>query len=575
MRELAQDVLPIAVLTVAAVLGGCATAIPDGPGLEAVPVFEGTPASPRPLPPKAVAPHPLLGTNSVFHDDHYNSDVSDFPAPLGLDPRVLSRFYLLCGTPRTDSRGRVITLCADWSNPGGTRLYLLDPDSLEALASIPFDGGGATGTQVGGGNYPHVTAEDRVINGGPAGTLDVYEILDRGPRKPAWRLTRAADLSPWIEPGDALFDIAPDFDGLYWFATAHGRVGYLDPESGGVRTLDLPGERVENGMAVGPHGVYVVTDAALYRFGLDPADGAPAVVWREPYAVDPDPKPGLFSRGSGSTPTLLGEELVAITDNAPGRVNLLVYRRAEAVPGDRLVCSVPLFDEGASGVDVSPIGYGDSLVVANWIGAPGPLDLPNDTSLPGFIGDYRAMPGGLIRVDVRSDRSGCDPVWELSGLRTTSVPKLSTATGLVYTLTQRIDAFTEAVDPPLDAWYLTAVDFRTGERVWDLLLGTGPYLHNGFLTPTIGPNGALYQAVLGGIVKVSDGAAGPGYRARYHALQRWEAYRRYWAARSRSYRLESVREEPIRRTDCTREQLLETITGLFDLRAPACGPRGS
>ena len=47
--------------------------IPDAPGLILVDAFVGAPARPNPLPPKDVIPHPLLGVNSVFHEEHYNS----------------------------------------------------------------------------------------------------------------------------------------------------------------------------------------------------------------------------------------------------------------------------------------------------------------------------------------------------------------------------------------------------------------------------------------------------------------------------------------------------------------------
>lgn len=56
----------------------------------------------------------------------------------------------------------------------------------------------------------------------------------------------------------------------------------------------------------------------------------------------------------------------------------------------------------------------------------------------------------------------------------------------------------------IDAWYLTAVDFRTGERRWRTLTGTGPAYDNNWAPITIGPDGTAYAGVFNGIVAVRD-----------------------------------------------------------------------
>src|SRR5439155_331159 len=105
----------------------------------------------------------------------------------------------------------------------------------------------------------------------------------------------------------------PDWSGRLWFASQHGVVGIVDAR-GTVRARDL-GEPIGNSFAVGDDGgVYVVTDAAMYRFGIAP-NGRPAVVWRQRYANVGRVKPGQTEQGSGTTPTLMPGGLVAITDN--------------------------------------------------------------------------------------------------------------------------------------------------------------------------------------------------------------------------------------------------------------------
>lgn len=55
-------------------------------------------------------------------------------------------------------------------------------------------------------------------------------------------------------------------------------------------------------------------------------------------------KPGSFARGSGATPALLGDQYIAITNNANDRVNLVIYHQdAKEKDEDQVVCKLPMF----------------------------------------------------------------------------------------------------------------------------------------------------------------------------------------------------------------------------------------
>jgi hypothetical protein len=56
----------------------------------------------------------------------------------------------------------------------------------------------------------------------------------------------------------------------------------------------------------------------------------------------------------------------------------------------------------------------------------------------------------------------------------------------------------------VDAWYLTALDFRTGKTVFKKLAGTGLGFNNNYAPVTLGPDGAAYVGALGGLVRLSD-----------------------------------------------------------------------
>jgi outer membrane protein assembly factor BamB len=88
------------------------------------------------------------------------------------------------------------------------------------------------------------------------------------------------------------------------------------------------------------------------------------------------------------------------------------------------------------------------------------------------------------------------------------VAKLFTATGLIYTYTQALD-----VPDPADVWYMTAIDFRSGDVVYRVRTGSGLLKNNAFGGVAIGPDGAVYQGVIGGVVRVRNGRPG-GERGR-------------------------------------------------------------
>jgi hypothetical protein len=234
--------------------------------------------------------------------------------------------------------------------------------------------------------------------------------------------------------------------------------------------------------------VYVVSDHALYRFGLA-ADGAPQILWREAYDRGKHTKVGQINQGSGTTPTLLGDDFVAIADNAEPRMNVLVFRRKAADSSQRAVCKIAVFEPGQSATENTLIGHGRSLVVENNAG----YDIfrtmrRGKTSAP-----------GIARIDLRADESGCDVVWQSSEISQTTVPKLSTSNGLIYLYTKRPNAPRNG-----DAYYFTAIDFATGRTVFRVLTGTGVRYDNNWAAISLAPDGSAYVGVLNGLLRVRD-----------------------------------------------------------------------
>jgi hypothetical protein len=235
------------------------------------------------------------------------------------------------------------------------------------------------------------------------------------------------------------------------------------------------GEDIQNSFAVGRRGVYIVSSARMYRFKA--RKGRPRIVWKRRYANSGIVKPGQADAGSGTTPTLMSGGYVAITDNADP-MNVVVYRRSTGT----VACRVPVFEKGASATENSLMASRAALFVENNYGYQDPFG-PSSGALttPGFA-----------RVDVRP----CRKAWETHTERAPSVvPKLSTATGLIYTYTRDPDPL-----PIGQPYFWTAIDAHTGATAFKVYAGSGLGFNNNYAGIAIGPDGTAYLGVTGGLV---------------------------------------------------------------------------
>jgi hypothetical protein len=427
---------------------------------------------------------------SNVHDDGYMTDTYTWSGPLGRSPVVSSQAFGglgLCGiTIAFDRLRRPVTICI--SPPDHQELRVLDPRTLATVAShelpprvIPP---GVNPFVASGGAYFYLDHRDRaVVSTGRHVQVIALTGRAEGTRL---RLARDYDLTSVIPRDDQLNSALPDWSGRLWFVSRYrGIVGMLDRRTGRVLATRRLGDEIGNSFTVDDDGgVYVVTDGAMYR--LDARRGRIRTTWRHAYRNAGVQKPGQLTTGSGTTPTLMGRRYVAITDNADP-MNVVVYRRAPRVRGRRVVCEHPVFRRGASATENSLIGTGRSLVVENNHGYAPP---PDATSGGG------ATSPGLERVDVVRRGRACRTAWRSRERAPSVVPKLSLANGLLYTVTK----------PPgtPDAWYLTALDFRSGATAWKRLLGTGLWFNNHYAGISISPGGVVYLGVLGGTIRLAD-----------------------------------------------------------------------
>jgi hypothetical protein len=483
----------VAALVGALVAPATAVPVPPGPADGRVPSFEGAPATAHRVRARPAPRDPHLARNGVssMHDDAYATDAYDGPGPLGRDLRVSSASYGVeeCATMAFDRAGRIEALCGGVE---GSRLMLLDPDTLAVLAAFPLPprkpGTTPPTEDLCGGAYFYLDNRDRAVVETTNG--QVWVIAQQPTTTgTTFRLQRTYDVSAAVPSGDCLIALMPGWDGWVWFVTEQGGVGTLNPKDGAVRSIRLPDEAIVNSFATDETGgAFIVSDHALYRFDRG-RRGRPHVTWRQRYDRGTRTKPGQLSRGSGTTPTLVGKDLVVITDNADPRMHVESFLRTAAPVKHRRVCRAAVFGRGISATENSVVAVGRSVIVENNYGYTGPAATMNGGSTA----------PGIARVGV--GKGSCGTRWTSHESAPTSVPKASLANGLLY-------VYTKPRGDTADPWYFTAVDVRTGRTAYRRLTGTGAQWNNHYAAVYLGPDGTAYMPTLAGVVRIEDGGHG-------------------------------------------------------------------
>ena len=482
----------------------------------AAPAFIGKPATPKPIT-FDMPPHPYMGAQGLnaMHSDGYSSDVHPGGGPLGNNIQMISRVGITtapggqCATLTFDSKHRLVALCAAMT---GFRLHLIEPRSLRLLAEYKLPIRPSSYDAIikrdksyimedSSGAYFYLDDQDRVVMAASDQTIrrighrqdasgtwsfetqDLWDLSDEVPHD-------CTTPTNWEPDGecDPITAVMPDHDGLIWWVTRHGRLGTLDPDSGTIKSTRLDNEEIQNGFSVAADGVYIVSDHAMYRFHSG-AKGEPLLGWREAYDRGSSRKVGTINQGSGTTPTLMGEDYVTITDNADGRINLVVYHRQQDHEGPRQVCSVPLFDDNHSVTDNSMVAFNRSILIENNAGYTSAYEQE----------EWATTAGGIMRIDVRADQSGCDVIWHSQERSPSVVPKFSALNGLAYFYTFEVQ------EDGNIAWYLTALDYETGATQFKILTGIGKTFDNNWAPLTLAPDGTAYVGTAKGLVGIWDG----------------------------------------------------------------------
>lgn len=493
-----------------------------GPGAPAGATAPG-PLAPRPAPRSALEQNPFLpASESMIHNDVYNSDVTSLPVPLGINTEI--RLATVQGAPIAppalfyDEHGNAVTpltlLTQDGTSvAGGIAIRDMASPTLETRGTyLPAqqEPDAPYGIQI---SYSFVDADGHLVGPTNTGHVVIFRVIDEtgAPLETFEKLLDVDLIGParsqlGDDVDDELLSIVYDYDGNLWFATGgfhmdpavskDGLAGYLertciDALLSGQADLDpaaylhcwrfaQPGENCENGIASHPQGCVILTNRACYL--LRAAGSGVEVVWSVPYACDGgkaavpgSPITGCgLAWGGGSSPSLTNE-LVIFTDNQDV-VNLI----AVDIATGEVVTQTPVLDLGPDvivSVENSVSVYSASpeqtcVLVCNWYGAGSAslFEADADSSVQSFDNLYDAtwrkkgssqlMPG-VERVDIVRAPDGtyeARTIWTRADLRDTSMIKLSSGSGYFHGYTQ---------DLSTGQWGFFALDRDTGAtQLW-------------------------------------------------------------------------------------------------------------
>jgi len=450
-----------------------------------------------------------------MHQDGGNTGSSDYAGPVGKNVSM-STFATHIAPFLFDSQGG---LTAGAPTASGYSLNAVDPETLEVMSTwLP-----PTNQTLNLAYITFIEKDSIIVATSTTGQVFVIQ-RNNSVSPPAFTTLREIDLSHVLQSGEVLLNGMYDTLSNIWFTTGlilgqgstpqnTTTIGYITP-SNQINTIHLQDQAVENGIAVSNTTIYVVTgppggdtqNSTGYMYAFQAEDAGVKTIWSAPYNAGSKIQPGGFARGSGTTPTLLGNAYVAITDHSDTQINLLIYHQGtQSSQESQLLCKVPLFAPGASACDIGSIGHaskdGFSAFLLNNYNVPPIYPSVNApaTDINGAFNNQTQMAAGGVRVDIPLTGSDCKIAWD-KDIRMKSVPILSTKTGLLYGYEQNSE---DASDGEW-VWYVTARDWQTGELVWKVQTGAGGTFNDDFEGNVIGMDGRLYQGVVGGIVVLED-----------------------------------------------------------------------
>ncbi|MDE1465994.1 hypothetical protein ORQ98_28950 [Spartinivicinus sp. A2-2] len=441
-----------------------------------------------------------------MHGDTRSSDTTPLAGPGVGNITYHSRAFIsACPTVLVRTDGNPMALCTAYLDRSPV-IRILNKDNGFSMANLKLNSGTLLG-----GVYAYLDSQDRLVMvDGKNDLIRIRADLVSGPLGKNWDLTIDSKVSLVSaitkycgSPScDGVVSLSVDEDSAIWFVSQQSVVGVLDTETGNISTVKLAeNELIHNSFSTASgRRAAIATDRALYLLKKDEL-GNPVIKWRHTYNAGTHRKPGQLSHGTGATPTFFGPntgtEYVTISDNADNLISLIV-RDATTVEG-KLICQQRLFDKNSSGTENSAIGVGNTVIVASTYGYPYPA-VPKGAGKA--IPETADFVGGMIRVDVREDKSGCDVIWK-NAVRSSAVPKLSTSDQLIYTV-ERKHILGKYKTTNMDSFHFTVIDPNTGMTLSQNFIGAGLFQDTLQTAGNAGEGGIYWQGTTSGVTRIES-----------------------------------------------------------------------
>ncbi|MDF1629644.1 MAG: hypothetical protein P1U78_07600 [Alcanivoracaceae bacterium] len=368
-------------------------------------------------------------------------------------------------------------------------------------------------------------------------TVLAYQDKERGNIDSGIKLRSSFTLPASSLRGDAKTDPIVGmnilWDGRLALATKRGTVAVLNRDFSQFWSVKLgqadAGEEVSNSIAADEKGgIYVVTERAMYRvqwtgynLSMNEYDGA----WRADYEAGEGQSAGRLGKGSGSTPSLMGnpddaDRFVVITDGQDLSHLVLFWRDEipnswEQLPGTksrRIAAQVPvdfgdaLRERTVSEQSVLVRGYGAVVVSndyqntiepdpANYPILGGLLDNPAVANINNALWVTLSQfpefqPWGVQKFQWNPATRTLEKAWvNMNTSCPNGIPTMSASVNTFY-----------CIGAYMGSWTIEGLDWTTGNRRFTKLLGWNPLFNSFYAGTQIGVNGSIISGTTFGVM---------------------------------------------------------------------------
>jgi hypothetical protein len=297
---------------------------------------------------------------------------------------------------------------------------------------------------------------------------------------------------------ERLVGLSINQSGWLVFVTNKGRVGTVSNDlSQASELVQLPGYEkldVSNSLAVNKdNSVYIVSSQYMNRLNWDPVTHNLYLAWYTDYDNgSSSQKPGRLGIGSGSTPSLMGNDkdgyYVVITDDADVmNVDVFDCSSGEMVASTPVDFGDPSTTESQSEQSVLVRGW-RAIVVNNMYVHDNPI----------YHGD---APMGIEQLVFDPQSHSFEPSWVVKNYSVPSgIPTMSAATNMMYALAKKkivAPDGTEKAGP----WGLVGIDWDTGKVAFFHEAGFGLKYNSAYAATEVGYDNEIISGTALGVLR--------------------------------------------------------------------------